>query len=299
MIFLDRLGGLVCPEARLSTEALALAALALAGGEPVHQAKAVNLIWSLQARQRIDGGWPSVPEADSSGPFATAIATITLVQVGAQADRIKRAAASLLEENCREANWLWRWKLRVADDKVRFDPSKYGWGWVPDTVSWVIPTAFSVIALSQTRAGLGRQGRSVRRRTDLGRAMLLDRACESGGWNAGNSSVYGVPLRPQPDATAIALLALPEKSRDGRVSEALNYLCVKAPVCRSPYSLAWSTLALLLFRDSVPAIGSAAESTIRALYALTDIPSDVCTLAACCLAIGALGGRHVFRASSA
>lgn len=87
-------------------------------------------------------------------------------------------------------------------------------------------------------------------------------------------------MRPQPDATATALLALPEMSRDGRVADALKYLCVEAPVCRSPYSLAWSTMALLLFRDSVPEVGSVAESTIRALYAVTDIPSDVCTLAA-------------------
>ena len=58
----------------------------------------------------------------------------------------------------------------------------------------------------------------------MGTAMLLDRACEGGGWNAGNSSVYGVPLRPQPDATAAALLALPQMSEDRKVIDAVKYL---------------------------------------------------------------------------
>jgi hypothetical protein len=38
--------------------------------------------------------------------------------------------------------------------------------------------------------------------------MLLDRACPTGGWNAGNGVVYGVALKPHIDATATALLAM-------------------------------------------------------------------------------------------
>jgi hypothetical protein len=37
--------------------------------------------------------------------------------------------------------------------------------------------------------------------------MLLDRACVGGGWNSGNSVVYGLPLLPHVEATAIALCA--------------------------------------------------------------------------------------------
>ena len=39
-------------------------------------------------------------------------------------------------------------------------------------------------------------------------SRVLDRACPDGGWNAGNGVVYGVPLAPHLDDTAIALLAL-------------------------------------------------------------------------------------------
>jgi hypothetical protein len=36
-------------------------------------------------------------------------------------------------------------------------------------------------------------------RVNLGYAMLFDRMCCGGGWNAGNSIVYGVALAPQMD----------------------------------------------------------------------------------------------------
>jgi hypothetical protein len=45
------------------------------------------------------------------------------------------------------------------------------------------------------------RGSAVEKRLRLGAAMLLDRACPGGGWNAGNAVVYGVPLRPHIDAT--------------------------------------------------------------------------------------------------
>ena len=76
--------------------------------------------------------------------------------------------------------------------------------------------------------------------------MLLDRACPSGGWNAGNSVVFGVPLEPHPDFTAMALLALRNSwERDSSaVHRALEYLCRRLATCSSPYSLAWAVMAL-------------------------------------------------------
>jgi hypothetical protein len=73
--------------------------------------------------------------------------------------------------------------------------------------------------------------------------MLFDRACPGGGWNAGNSVVLGSPLRPNIDATAIALIALANQSGREEIKNGLTWLRQGYPECFSLYSLAWSVLA--------------------------------------------------------
>ena len=76
------------------------------------------------------------------------------------------------------------------------------------TTSWVIPTAFALIALQQaSQRGYPKTDR-LTERIELGTSMLLDRMCPRGGWNSGNGVAFGVPLAPHIDATSIALLAL-------------------------------------------------------------------------------------------
>ena len=84
---------------------------------------------------------------------------------------------------------------------------------MPDTVSWVAPTALSIVAFRAWRRESARTAPAI--------AMLLDRACPKGGWNAGNSVVFGVDLDPHPDFTAMALLALRNGSpgREGSVTQ--------------------------------------------------------------------------------
>jgi hypothetical protein len=76
--------------------------------------------------------------------------------------------------------------------------------------------------------------------------MLLDRACPQGGWNAGNSEVFGVELDPHPDFTAMAVLALRHSAhgREGIVQRSLDYLAARLSTSLSPYSLAWALIAL-------------------------------------------------------
>ena len=40
---------------------------------------------------------------------------------------------ALVESQPLEASWLVRLKFRFSDRQVRFDPTKYGWSWVPNT----------------------------------------------------------------------------------------------------------------------------------------------------------------------
>ena len=85
--------------------------------------------------------------------WASAVAVNTLMTFGAAPETFAGAMDSLV--NCRplEASWLVRLKFRLSDRQVRFDPAKYGWAWVPETVSWVVPTSMALITLE--RAGRG------------------------------------------------------------------------------------------------------------------------------------------------
>jgi len=179
----------------------------------------------------------------------------------------------------REGNWFWKWKFRTADRHVRFDPEKFGWPWFPDTVSWVVPTAFAVLALNQlpcTCDGF----EQVPFRVERGIEMLLDRVCPGGGWNAGNGVVYDVAVAPHPDDTAIALLALTGHRQEKTVRRGVQYLEYAAPSLTAPWSLAWAILALA-------AHGRPIDSIYSSLVAIPDLQSvtDTSTLALVCLAL--------------
>jgi len=114
----------------------------------------------------------------------------------------------------------------------------------------------------------------------LGIEMLMDRACPSGGWNAGNGVVYGAPLSPHLDDTAIALLALSERKEVPLVQSAVRWLENTVRKLRSPWSLAWTILALA-------AHGRLVESLLSRLRSLRDpfALEDTSTLAVVSLAL--------------
>jgi hypothetical protein len=183
--------------------------------------------------------------------------------------------------NCagKESNWFWKWKFRTADRHVRFDPDKYGWPWFPDTVSWVVPTAFAVLALNQIPCLCGGL-EQVTYRVNRGIEMLIDRACPGGGWNAGNGVVYGSALAPHADDTAIALLAMRDRTKEPVVQGSVDYLERVAATLTAPWSLAWAILALAAHRRPTTSLSSS-------LVALPDLSSieDTSTLAVVCLAL--------------
>ena len=174
---------------KYSAEATALATLA--GWQQLDASARTSILDYWESHQLSDGGWPSIAPSSSTGNWPTAIIANTLAQVAPNHRSLPKALKSLLSAEPGETFWLWRLKFRTTDTQVRFDPSKYGWGWVPESVSWVIPTAGAILALERgRRLGLIRV-REVERRLALGCSMLLDRVCPGGGWNAGNSVVHG------------------------------------------------------------------------------------------------------------
>jgi len=228
-----------------SLEATCLAELALA---PEMQVSSSAAILFLLKSQLSDGGWPAFL-GDSEGSWTTALALCTLNSTGDFTAARERAFRWLFAERGREGHWFWRWKFKTSDRNVRFDPDKYGWPWVTGSASWVIPTAFSIIAIEQFT--VCNRSEESEKRIHLGVEMLLDRACVDGGWNSGNSLVYGVPLRPHVEATAIALLALQDEQRTEMVQKSLSWLRQNAASVDSVSSLAWCILTLFVYQEPI------------------------------------------------
>ena len=259
---------------QLGTEPTSLALLALYSSSSASTVPRQELE-PLLACQWPNGLWPAVEAgAGDVSVWASAMAVNTLIALGAAPEMFAGALDSLV--NCRplEASWLVGLKFRLSDRQVRFDPTKYGWGWVPDTVSWVAPTSMALIALERAkRQGLIR-GSELRKRLRLGVDMLLDRVCPGGGWNAGNAVVYGVPLRPHVDATAIALAALRLHHNLPIVRDSLAWILNRID-CPSAYSLAWVILSAAAYKDLRSDVSPALDMARERLAALVDDPREV------------------------
>jgi hypothetical protein len=229
--------------------------------------------------QNPNGSWSVFPGDDQEGGWITSLAVIALRDPVPAIPARLEGFRWLLNCTGRESNWFWRWKFRTADRHVRFDPDKYGWPWFPETVSWVVPTAFSILALNQIPCSCG-DLEQVPYRVNRGIEMLIDRACPGGGWNAGNGVVYGTVVAPHADDTAIALLALSDRGQDTVAQNSIQYLERIAPTLTAPWSLASAILALAAHRRPITLLH-------RSLVAIPDLSSieDTSTLAVVCLAL--------------
>jgi hypothetical protein len=251
-------------------------ALAL-GSAPVGDIKRAQDF--LLRTQNPNGSWPVFPGDDQEGGWVTSLAVMSLFDLVPAIPARLKGLHWLMSCVGREGNWFWKWKFRTADRHVRFDPEKFGWPWFPDTVSWVVPTAFAILALSQlpcTCDGF----EEVPFRVERGIEMLLDRACPQGGWNAGNGVVYGSAVAPHPDDTATALLALTDRKEDPIVQSGVQYLESIASRLTAPWSLAWAILALAAY-------GRPVDGLQRSLITLPDLSTveNTGTLALVSLAI--------------
>jgi hypothetical protein len=220
----------------ITLEELALKTLALPGE--------LHLSEAIMKRQLPDGGWSEHVAVPIPNAYSTGLALLSLA-------RSRKAGATSVENGFQwlsktvgvESHWLWKWKFRFFDTKVRFDPSKSGWPWIPGTLSWVAPTAVSLLA----HEAWGRNSA----RTANAREMLLDRCCKGGGWNAGNGEAFGVALTPHPDFTAMAVMALHYErlSHAALLASSLDYLWRYLSTSNSVYSLSLGVIALTAYFD--------------------------------------------------
>lgn len=177
---------------------------------------------------------PDHPEAF----WPTPLAILAWCRSPAQKEAQSRAAHFLL--NSTGKHWA-----RRPDEPTGNDPNLKGWPWIEGTHSWVGPTGISIIALQA--AGYGtheRVAEAVR--------LIMDRQLPSGGWNYGNTSVFGTELRPMPECTGIALNALKNRVNRATLQPSLDYLKSTIKAVRTPYSLAWGLLGLGAWEERPP-----------------------------------------------
>lgn len=130
--------------------------------------------------------------------------------------------------------------LRVANEPGGAQNNELqAWPWLPDTFSWVEPSAWCVLALKKA----ARSSVSTARVQEA-ESMLRDRQCTGGGWNYGNASVLGQDLRPYVPTTAAGVLALQDQASAPDAGKALAWL--ESSRLSEPSSMALSLAALAL-----------------------------------------------------
>lgn len=263
----------------------------------------VGVLASLAGRARDDGAFVARPGADPC-PEATAWAILALTAAGAEPERVARARAWLARcqgadgrvtfaADAPTAYWVTplaalAWHGAPTErgnegDAVRFllgaegrrsphapgnpvghDTWIVGWAWNEGTHSMVEPTALGLLAVRMAGQASHERAREAER-------LLRDRQLPHGGWNYGNTLVFGTELSPQPHATGLALLALAGHAVRPEVERSLAYLGRETPRLRAPLSLACALLGLTAYGERPTAandwlVESAAQEARRGGY---------------------------------
>lgn len=92
--------------------------------------------------------------------------------------------------------------------------------------------------------------------------MLLNRQLPGGGWNYGNTTVFGQSLRPLPDTTGAALCALAGLAERKLVLPSIGYLARSLSRIRTPLSLGWGLLGLASWNAWPESAGAWVEETL-------------------------------------
>jgi hypothetical protein len=236
-------------ERNSTTECSSLASLALAALNDDTQAIAIRRgqDWLIQ-RQSEEGNW-ALSDSLAAPSWATAIAMLALNPWPKYHPQVVKAGKWVLTQEGNRPGLLANLLLALSFQKksVTLNEDLIGWPWMPGTFSWVEPTSYFLIALKQIRPYL--TGTNVDERIKQGESMIYDRMCNGGGWNYGNSVVYGEKLWPYADITAIALIAL-QNHRDAmenRISFAALQKAAKE--ANSGLALSWSAICCEIYGE--------------------------------------------------
>ena len=164
---------------------------------------------------------------------------------------------------------------------IGHNPELRGWSWRSDTFSWTEPTAMAMMALQVT-------GRGDHPRLAEAQLMLLDRQLPGGGWNYGNTTVFGQVLHPMPESTGLVLSALSNRVSREVVQKSLDYLQGSLTNLKTPWSLGWALLGLGAWKVRPTAAGDLIENCLGRQQRISSY--DTSSLALLLTASRATGG---------
>jgi len=225
------------------TEATALAALALhRSGDPGAEGAAEAAFAWLERYQLSSGAWPLEPDLPEPS-WSTSLAVLACSHLAGGGPLVMAGGRWLLGQEGEGFPWWTRVLIRLFPQPrvVDLDASLAGWPWVEGTFSWVEPTSYAMMALVRLRSVI--TDRRLDDRLDEATRMLLDRVCVGGGWNYGNTRIFGDDLWPYPDTTSVALLAVADQAGLPAVADGLDALERMSRANDSVLSLALSALA--------------------------------------------------------
>ena len=234
-----------------NTESTALGLLALRSLDDLRENSVLEKAeqW-LANTQNPDGSW-SYGAGSKAPSWSTALGVMALSDSSVEAEPLVRAGNWILAQEGSKPGILAKLILALSFQKkaVHLNDDLVGWSWTPGSFSWVEPTSYCLIALKKIKSRLS--AKAVQERVDQAELMIYDRMCEGGGWNYGNAAVYGDPLWPYPDITALALIALQDhkERNDNRVS--LRALSKMAETTDSGLALGWATICLSVYGEDI------------------------------------------------
>jgi len=120
---------------------------------------------------------------------------------------------------------------------IGHDTTLKGWPWIEGTHSWVEPTALAILALKSA-------GYEKNYRVTEALQLILDRQLPHGGWNYGNTNIFGQELRADSYSTGITLYALAGSIDRKDIQKSIGYLQKRVEKDRTPLSLGWEIMGL-------------------------------------------------------
>jgi len=205
--------------------------------------------WLAQT-QNSDGSW-SYGAGAKAPSWSTALAVMALSDSSVEAERLVRAGNWILAQEGSKPGILAKLILALSFQKkaVHLNDDLVGCSWTPGSFSWVEPTSYCLIALKKIKSRLSAE--AVQRRVNQAELMIYDRMCKGGGWNYGNAAVYGDPLWPYPDITALALIALQDHKERKENQASLSILSKTAETTDSGLALGWTTICLSVYGEDI------------------------------------------------